>query len=62
LWYEICEEEFIEKAFRMAHHIDPNMKLFYNDYNLLDPTKQDKAFRILKGLLDKGVPIHGLGM
>jgi endo-1,4-beta-xylanase len=38
-WFEICGEEFIEKAFIMAHSIGPDKKLFYNDYNLLNKKK-----------------------
>jgi endo-1,4-beta-xylanase len=61
-WYETCGSGFIEKAFRMAHAINPNAKLFYNDYNLIQPVKRDKAYRMLKELLAKGVPINGVGM
>src|SRR6266498_607204 len=33
LWYQICGEDFIAKAFEYAHAADPNAILFYNDYN-----------------------------
>ena len=61
-WYESCGRGFVEKAFRMAHAINPKAKLFYNDYNLIQPVKRDKAYRMLKELLAKGVPINGVGM
>ncbi len=61
-WYRICKEKFIEKAFRYAREINPNIKLFYNDYNLTDPAKREKAYEMLKSLLAKGVPIDGVGM
>ncbi|NJN25292.1 MAG: endo-1,4-beta-xylanase [Cyclobacteriaceae bacterium] len=61
-WYKICGPDYIEMAFRYAHEADPEIKLFYNDYNLIDPVKRDKTYRVLKELLDKGTPIHGLGM
>jgi len=33
VWYRICGEEFIAKAFEYAHAADPKAILFYNDYN-----------------------------
>jgi len=33
LWYQICGEEYIAKAFEYAHAADPKAILFYNDYN-----------------------------
>jgi endo-1,4-beta-xylanase len=60
--YNIAGEEFIEQAFRDAHAADPNALLFYNDYNTEDPIKRDKIYRMLKNLLAKGVPIHGVGL
>ncbi|WP_207533979.1 endo-1,4-beta-xylanase [Desertivirga arenae] len=61
-WTEIAGEEFIEKAFEYAHAADPNAVLFYNDYNTEIPAKRDKIFKLLKGLKDKGVPVHGVGL
>jgi endo-1,4-beta-xylanase len=61
-WYDICGEEVIEKAFIWAHEVDPDAKLFYNDYNLEDPVKREKAYQLVKRLKEKGVPIHGIGI
>lgn len=61
-WYKICGEEYIEKAFRWAHEADPDALLFYNDYNTENPVKRDKIYRLLKTLIDKGVPVHGVGL
>lgn len=59
---EIIGEEYIQRAFEYAHEADPNAKLFYNDYNTEDKVKRDKIYLIVKGLVDKGVPIHGVGL
>lgn len=59
---EIAGEEFIEKAFRFAHKADPKAILFYNDYNTEQPAKREKIYQMLKKLLAKGVPIHGVGL
>jgi len=61
-WYKICGEDFVAKAFEYAHEADPNAILFYNDYNTESPGKRDRIYKMLKGLLDKGVPIHGVGL
>ena len=61
-WFQITGDEFIEKAFEYAHEADPKAILFYNDYNTEIPAKREKIFRLLKNLLDKGVPVHGVGL
>lgn len=62
LWYQICGEDFIPKAFEYAHEADPDAKLFYNDYNSEIPAKRDKICRLLKSLIDAKVPIDGVGL
>jgi endo-1,4-beta-xylanase len=61
-WSKITGEDFITKAFEYAHEADPEAILFYNDYNTEIPAKRDKIYKLVKGLLDKGVPIHGVGL
>ncbi|HOB08383.1 MAG: endo-1,4-beta-xylanase [Limnochordia bacterium] len=61
-WLEIIGPEFIEKAFEYAHAADPDALLFYNDYNESQPDKRDKIYRLVRGLKEKGVPIHGIGL
>jgi endo-1,4-beta-xylanase len=62
LWYQICGEEYIEKAFQWAHEADPDALLFYNDYNEISAVKREKIIRMLNGLIRKGVPVHGVGL
>ncbi|WP_256011889.1 endo-1,4-beta-xylanase [Desertivirga xinjiangensis] len=62
LWYQICGEEFIAKAFEYAHQADPDALLFYNDYNTERPGKRDKIYKLLKKLVDAKVPVHGVGL
>ncbi len=61
-WYTICGEEYIAKAFQYAHEADPKALLFYNDYNEINPEKREKIYRLVKGLKDAGVPVHGIGL
>jgi len=62
LWYKICGEEFIAKAFEYAHAADPKALLFYNDYNTENPKKREKIYQMVKRMKDAGVPIHGVGL
>lgn len=61
-WLTICGEEYIAKAFEYAHAADPDALLFYNDYNEISPVKREKIYKLVKGLKDAGVPIHGVGL
>ncbi|HEY0246341.1 MAG TPA: endo-1,4-beta-xylanase [Mucilaginibacter sp.] len=62
LWFQICGEDFIVKAFEYAHEADPNAILFYNDYNTERPEKRERVYKLLKKLVDAHVPINGVGL
>jgi endo-1,4-beta-xylanase len=62
LWYQICGDDFIIKAFEYAHAADPNAVLFYNDYNTERPEKRERVYKLLKQLVDAGVPVNGVGL
>jgi endo-1,4-beta-xylanase len=61
-WYRICGKDYVGTAFRIARSVNPNIKLVYNDYNLVNPAKLERACTILKELLDAGVPIDIVGL
>ncbi|NJM93862.1 MAG: endo-1,4-beta-xylanase [Cytophagales bacterium] len=61
-FYLIAGPTYIENAFRMAHEADPEALLFYNDYSTADPKKRERILELLQDLLNKGVPVHGMGM
>ncbi|NLJ74545.1 MAG: hypothetical protein GX331_06070 [Firmicutes bacterium] len=61
-WREIIGDDFIEYAFRFAHEADPDAELYYNDYSATDPGKRDAIYALVKGLLDKGIRVDGIGM
>ncbi|MGQ9479470.1 MAG: endo-1,4-beta-xylanase [Thermoproteota archaeon] len=63
VWYNGIGPEYIELAFRWAHEADPDALLFYNDYGIEDiNAKSNAVYELVKNLLNKGVPIHGIGM
>lgn len=62
LWYQICGEDFIAKAFEYAHAADPKAQLFYNDYNSERPEKRERIYKLLQQLVKAHVPINGVGL
>jgi len=61
-WYQIAGIDYIETAFRAAREAGgPDIKLYINDYNTNEPAKRDRLYELVKELLDRGVPIDGVG-
>ncbi len=53
--------------FQLARQLEPNTKLFINDYDILSAggtniQHQDYYFAVIKYLLDNGAPVDGAGM
>ena len=62
-WLDIIGEDYIQKAFEFAHEADPEAELYYNDYNIEQPSKREGTIiKIIKPLKDKGIRIDGVGI
>jgi endo-1,4-beta-xylanase len=61
-WFKIIGPDYIEKAFQFAHEADPQVQLFYNDYNLENEPKRNGAIALVKKLQADGIPIAGVGI
>jgi endo-1,4-beta-xylanase len=63
LWMRVIGPEYIDLAFQWAHEADPDALLFYNDYDTegMD-AKSNAAFALVSGLVERGVPINGVGL
>jgi endo-1,4-beta-xylanase len=62
-FYKYLGEGYIDEAFQAARAADATAKLYYNDYNAEGLTpKADFVYNLVKGLVDRGVPIDGVGM
>jgi GH35 family endo-1,4-beta-xylanase len=54
--------------FKRVHELDPDVKLFVNDFNVLSVDKDfekvetDEYVTSIRRLLDQGTPIHGIGI
>ena len=60
-WLQALGPSYIEWAFRAARAADPNVKLFYNDYNTELAGKRGNVLAIVDDLLAKQAPIDGVG-
>ncbi|MGY1455600.1 endo-1,4-beta-xylanase [Streptomyces sp. SS8] len=54
---------YIAEAFKAARAADPDVKLYYNDYNIegIGP-KSDAVYEMVKSFKAQGIPIDGVGM
>lgn len=63
IWLRGIGPEYIEMAFRWAHEVDPQVRLFYNDYGGEGlGKKSDAIFALVRDLRQRGVPIQGVGL
>jgi endo-1,4-beta-xylanase len=60
-WFELTGSDYIDTAFRVAHEVDPDAKLYVNEYDTTQPIKRAFLFNLLRDLRRRGIPIHGVG-
>ena len=61
-WRRIIGDDFLDHAFRFAREADPEAELYYNDYGLFHREKRARTITMLRGLIERGVPVDGVGM
>lgn len=63
IYYEYLEEEYISDAFLWAHEVDPDIELFLNEqFDEYDSEKAIAFMDLVKNLIAKNIPIHGVGI
>ncbi len=55
-------EDYLASAFKWTAEVDPDVDLYYNDYNMTNPDKRQGAIRMVKNIIDQGVKVDGIGM
>jgi endo-1,4-beta-xylanase len=55
-------DDYLKKAFEFAHQADPDVPLYYNDYNIEDPQKLPKALKLIKQLQEQKVRLDAVGI
>ena len=62
-WFDILGPDYIDKAFHWAKEAFPKSSLVINDYNLeMIPGKREGMYKLLKGMLERGVPVDTVGL
>lgn len=62
IWQKTIGEDYIELALRIASKADSSAKLYINDYNVAEYNKKSTVLYDLSAdLLEKGVPLNGVG-
>ncbi|KAH8811307.1 putative endo-1,4-beta-xylanase [Xylogone sp. PMI_703] len=63
VFYNVIGPEYIPIAFEAAAAADPDVKLYYNDYNIeYSGAKQTAAVNLVKSLKSRGIKIDGVGL
>lgn len=67
IWLRMLGERYLDVAFRAAHAADPTLRLVLNEYGVeasgwRADEKRRRLLRLLRGLLDRGVPLHAVGV
>jgi len=60
-WYELTGTDYIDTAFRLAHEVAPQAKLYVNDFSTTNPIKRKFLLNLVSDLRSRGVPIDGVG-
>jgi endo-1,4-beta-xylanase len=55
-------DDYILKAFEFAHAADPNVELYYNDYNIDTGSKRERALRLIRRIKQAGLRIDAVGI
>ncbi|WP_052865330.1 endo-1,4-beta-xylanase [Streptomyces niger] len=62
LWHEALGPDYIAQALTWAHTVDPEARLYLNEFGALDESPKTKGLHDLAAsLLDRGIPLHGIG-
>jgi len=66
-WQSIIGDDYIDSAFVWAHRADPSAYLYFNEYGAegaisSEYAKRDSVYSLVKRLLSRGIPIHGVGL
>lgn len=55
-------DDYIAKCYQFVRAADPDVLIFYNDYNMItDQTKQDAVFTMVDDFIARDIPIDGVG-
>lgn len=67
LWRALLGDGHIERAFRLAHAVDPGAQLVINEYDIehatgYSPARRGAFAHLVRELVEKDVPVHAVGL
>lgn len=64
VWLKTIGPDYIEHALIKARQVDPDAKLYLNDYNNEEKgyAKSDAMYKMAKDFVERGIPLDGIGM
>lgn len=63
VWYDAMGEQYLDLAFEWANEVAPDADLYYNDYGAdAVNEKSDAIYDLVERLLERDVPIDGVGL
>lgn len=60
--FDKCGWQLLDSAFVWAHRADPSAALYINDYNVVAFGETEAYFDLIRGMLDRKVPVTGIGV
>ncbi|MCR5027923.1 MAG: endo-1,4-beta-xylanase [Fibrobacter sp.] len=60
--FDKCGWDLLDSSFVWAHRADPTAKLYVNDYNVVAMGETERYYELIKGMLDRKVPVMGIGV
>jgi len=60
--FDKCGWGLLDSAFVWAHRADPSAALYINEYNVVAAGETDRFYELVKGMLQRKVPVQGLGV
>ena len=60
-FFDQCGWQLLDSAFIWAHRADPDAKLYINEYGIITGNETSKYYTLIKEMLERGVPVHGIG-
>ena len=61
-WFTAIGPDYLGLAYKFAHEADPDVDLYYNDYNIEKGNKHLSSLLLLKRLISEGAPITAVGI
>lgn len=62
LWYEVLGPDYIAQTLYSAHAADPDAELYINEFGIESAgPKADALYDLVADLVERGVPVHGIG-